>query len=91
MATRIALLGTGKMGAALGRRLAGAGFELTLWDRTAERATAVGAGRVAATPAEAVVEAEFVVSSPPDLTLSVRHSSGRRAPSKRAATSSSSR
>jgi 3-hydroxyisobutyrate dehydrogenase len=63
MATRITVLGTGKMGSALARRLAGAGFELTLWDRTADRARAVGLGRVAASPAEAVDEAEFVISS----------------------------
>lgn len=63
MATQITVLGTGKMGSALARRLAGAGFELTLWDRTADRAKAVGLGRVAASPAEAVAEAEFVISS----------------------------
>lgn len=62
MATRIALLGTGRMGSALARRLAGAGFELNLWDRTAERATALGLGRGAASPAEATREAEFVIS-----------------------------
>ena len=63
MATRITVLGTGKMGSALARRLANAGYELTLWDRTADRAKAVGLGRVAASPAEAVDEAEFVISS----------------------------
>jgi 3-hydroxyisobutyrate dehydrogenase len=63
MATRITVLGTGKMGSALTRRLAAAGFELTLWDRTADRAKAIGLGRVAASPAEAVDEAEFVISS----------------------------
>jgi 3-hydroxyisobutyrate dehydrogenase-like beta-hydroxyacid dehydrogenase len=63
MATRIAVLGTGRMGSALARRLAEAGFELTLWDRTTARATAVGAGHVATTPADAVAEAEFVLSS----------------------------
>jgi 3-hydroxyisobutyrate dehydrogenase len=63
MATRIAVLGTGRMGSALVRRLAGAGFEMTLWDRTAARAKEVGVGRVAATPADAVAAAEFVVSS----------------------------
>jgi 3-hydroxyisobutyrate dehydrogenase-like beta-hydroxyacid dehydrogenase len=63
MATRIAVLGTGKMGSAIARRLAAAGAELTLWDRTAERATALGVGRVAASPAEAAREAEFVMSS----------------------------
>ena len=63
MATRIAVLGTGRMGSALARRLAGAGAELTLWDRTADRATALALGRVAASPAEAAREAEFVISS----------------------------
>jgi 3-hydroxyisobutyrate dehydrogenase-like beta-hydroxyacid dehydrogenase len=63
MANRIAVLGTGRMGSALARRLAGAGAELTLWDRTADRATALGLGRVAASPAEAAREAEFVISS----------------------------
>ncbi len=63
MSTRIALLGTGKMGSALARRLAGAAFELTLWDRTADHAKAVGVGQVADSPAEAVAGAAVVVSS----------------------------
>jgi 3-hydroxyisobutyrate dehydrogenase-like beta-hydroxyacid dehydrogenase len=63
MSTRIALLGTGKMGSALARRLAGAGFELTLWDRTADHAKAVGVGQVARSPGEAVAGAEVVISS----------------------------
>ena len=63
MATRIAVLGTGRMGSALARRLAGMGAELTLWDRTADRATALALGRVAASPAEAARGAEFVISS----------------------------
>ncbi|MDP9271955.1 MAG: NAD(P)-dependent oxidoreductase [Chloroflexota bacterium] len=63
MATRITVLGTGRMGSALARRLAGAGFELTLWDRTTDRAKAVGLGRIAASPADAVADAEFVISS----------------------------
>jgi 3-hydroxyisobutyrate dehydrogenase len=48
MAIRVAILGTGKMGSALARRLAGTGAELTLWDRTADRATTLGLGWVAA-------------------------------------------
>jgi len=63
MAVRIAVLGTGRMGSALARRLAGGGAELALWDRTTDRATALGLGRVAASPAEATRDAEFVISS----------------------------
>jgi 3-hydroxyisobutyrate dehydrogenase-like beta-hydroxyacid dehydrogenase len=63
MVARITVLGTGRMGSALARRLAGAGFELTLWDRTSDRAKAVGLGRVAASPGEAIEDADFVISS----------------------------
>jgi 3-hydroxyisobutyrate dehydrogenase-like beta-hydroxyacid dehydrogenase len=42
----VALLGTGKMGTAIARKVAGAGFRLTLWNRTLERARAVGVGEV---------------------------------------------
>ena len=59
---RIAILGTGKMGSAMARRLGSAGFELTLWNRTRQRAEAVGLGQVASTPAEAVADAEVVIS-----------------------------
>lgn len=62
MAVNVALLGTGKMGAAIAHRLAGAGFELTLWNRTPDRARAVGAGRVAGTAAEAAESADVVLS-----------------------------
>ena len=59
---RVAILGTGKMGAAMARRLAGLGHELTLWNRNRSRAEAVGVGRVAATPADAARDAEVVIS-----------------------------
>ena len=59
---RVTVLGTGKMGGAMARRLAAEGHELTLWNRTRERAEAVGVGRVAATPAEAVATADIVIS-----------------------------
>jgi 3-hydroxyisobutyrate dehydrogenase-like beta-hydroxyacid dehydrogenase len=58
----VAILGTGKMGGAIARRLSSAGHELTLWNRTRERAEALGVGKVAATPAEAVLSAEIVIS-----------------------------
>jgi 3-hydroxyisobutyrate dehydrogenase-like beta-hydroxyacid dehydrogenase len=59
----VALLGTGKMGAAIAARLDAAGFELVLWNRTRSRAEALGLGRVADTPAEASRAAAVVVSS----------------------------
>jgi 3-hydroxyisobutyrate dehydrogenase-like beta-hydroxyacid dehydrogenase len=59
---RVAILGTGKMGGAMARRLKSEGHELTLWNRTRERAEALGVGRVAATPAEAVEGVGVVIS-----------------------------
>ncbi len=60
---KVAILGTGKMGGAMARRLAGGGFEITLWNRTAARAAALQIGTVAATPAEAARDADIVISS----------------------------
>ena len=65
---RVAILGTGKMGGAIARRLKAEGHELTLWNRTRERAETLGVGRVAAAPAEAVEDAEIVVSILTDAT-----------------------
>lgn len=59
---QVAILGTGKMGGAIARRLNSEGHQLTLWNRTSKRAEALGVGRVAATPAEAVEHAEVVIS-----------------------------
>lgn len=51
------------MGAAIARRLASAAdFDLTLWNRTRERADAMGVGRVVGSPAEAAREADVVLS-----------------------------
>jgi 3-hydroxyisobutyrate dehydrogenase-like beta-hydroxyacid dehydrogenase len=58
----VAILGTGKMGGAIARRLKAEGHQLTLWNRTRRRAEALGVGRVAATPAEAVEPAAVVIS-----------------------------
>jgi 3-hydroxyisobutyrate dehydrogenase-like beta-hydroxyacid dehydrogenase len=62
-APRIAILGTGKMGSAIAGRLAESGFKVTLWNRTRERAEALGFGTVAATPAAAVRRADVVISN----------------------------
>lgn len=61
---RIALLGTGLMGAPMARRLLGAGFTVTVWNRTREKAEPLRAdgATVAETAAEAVADAGFVVT-----------------------------
>ncbi|SCF36491.1 3-hydroxyisobutyrate dehydrogenase [Micromonospora purpureochromogenes] len=65
-----ALLGTGTMGTALGRRLLATGHRLTVWNRTAERTgPLVDAGaRAAANPAEAVRDADVVITMLTDAT-----------------------
>src|SRR5947209_14902948 len=50
------------MGAAAARRLAATGHSVRLWNRTRERAEAVGAGDVFDSPAAAVEEAEVAIS-----------------------------
>jgi 2-hydroxy-3-oxopropionate reductase len=60
---RIALLGTGIMGAHMARRLAAAGLAVTAWNRTpgkAEPLTAHGVG-TAASPSAAAVDADVVI------------------------------
>ena len=63
MTTTVAVLGTGKMGGAIARRLAASGFVLVLWNRTPEKAEDLHVGRVAATPADAARDADVVISS----------------------------
>jgi 3-hydroxyisobutyrate dehydrogenase-like beta-hydroxyacid dehydrogenase len=60
---RIAILGTGKMGSAIAGQLTDGGFELSLWNRTRERADALGVGTVHDTPAAAVRGVDLVISS----------------------------
>jgi 3-hydroxyisobutyrate dehydrogenase-like beta-hydroxyacid dehydrogenase len=59
---KVAVLGTGKMGTAAATRLAAQGFEVRLWNRTRERADAVGVGRVFETPAAAVDDTSVALS-----------------------------
>jgi 3-hydroxyisobutyrate dehydrogenase-like beta-hydroxyacid dehydrogenase len=61
MSVPVAILGTGRMGAAIARRLEG--YAPVLWNRTRSRAEAVGVGRVAATPADAIRDADTVIFS----------------------------
>ncbi|GIH04874.1 oxidoreductase [Rhizocola hellebori] len=61
-AESVAVVGTGRMGAAMAGRLLGAGHRVTLYNRSPQRAAALGAP-VAATAREAVAQARFVVVS----------------------------
>lgn len=61
---RVALLGTGIMGGAMARNLAGAGHDVVVWNRTrskAEQLTDTGVG-VADTPADAATGADLLVT-----------------------------
>jgi 2-hydroxy-3-oxopropionate reductase len=61
---RIALLGTGLMGAPMARRLLAAGFPLTVWNRSRSKAEALAAdgATLAETAAEAVGGADVVIT-----------------------------
>ncbi len=61
---QIGIAGTGKMGAAIARRLLGAGHQVSVWNRTADRAQPLLAegARWAATPAALVREVTTVIT-----------------------------
>ncbi|WP_435240442.1 NAD(P)-dependent oxidoreductase [Streptomyces cucumeris] len=63
-ATRVAVLGTGTLGAPMARNVAATGVQVTVWNRTAERVKPLAdAGiRVAGTVAEAVAGADLVLT-----------------------------
>ena len=61
--TTVAVLGTGRMGGAIARRLAASGSDVIVWDRTTAKARALTVGRVASTPADAIRDAAIVISS----------------------------
>ena len=58
----IAWLGCGLMGAPMVRRLLGAGFSVTVWNRTASKAQALQAdgAQLASTAAQAAAQADLV-------------------------------
>jgi 3-hydroxyisobutyrate dehydrogenase-like beta-hydroxyacid dehydrogenase len=65
VSARVAFLGLGIMGSRMAANLVRAGFEVTVWNRTAAKAEAFGAEHgtpTAATPAQAAAEADFVVT-----------------------------
>jgi len=62
---KLAFLGLGKMGLPMAGRLLAAGYEVTVWNRTRDRAdTLVDAGaQIASTPAQATSSADAVLTS----------------------------
>jgi 3-hydroxyisobutyrate dehydrogenase len=64
MPERVAVLGTGIMGAPMARNLLKAGFQVRVWNRTPEKARvlATEGADLAETPADAVREAAFVIT-----------------------------
>lgn len=63
-AERVAVLGTGIMGAPMARNLLKAGFQVRVWNRTPDKARVLAAegADLAETPADAVREAAFVIT-----------------------------
>jgi 3-hydroxyisobutyrate dehydrogenase len=61
---RVALLGLGIMGSGMAHRLLGAGFPLTVYNRTSEKAASlvIDGAYLAATPREAAARADVIVS-----------------------------
>jgi 3-hydroxyisobutyrate dehydrogenase-like beta-hydroxyacid dehydrogenase len=62
MKMTVAILGTGRMGGAIARRLRVTGFPVVVWDRTRQKAEALDVGPVADSPADATRRADVVIS-----------------------------
>ena len=64
MGERVAVLGTGIMGAPMARNLLKSGFQVRVWNRTRDKARVLAAdgADLAETPADAVREAAFVIT-----------------------------
>ncbi|KAB8144657.1 NAD(P)-dependent oxidoreductase [Chloroflexia bacterium SDU3-3] len=69
MAERIGFIGLGIMGQGMARNLLRAGFELTVWNRTASRADELVAegAQLAASPAELAAQSDIIISCVSDV------------------------
>ena len=59
---KLGIAGIGKMGAAITARLMEAGHDVTVWNRTPEKAKAVSGAKIAASPMELALNSEVVIS-----------------------------
>ena len=65
---KLGVAGIGKMGAAVAARLIEVGHDVTVWNRTPEKAKAVAGANIAASPAELAQKSEAVLSILTDAT-----------------------
>ena len=59
---KLGVAGIGKMGAAIAARLIEVGHDVTVWNRTPEKAKAVAGAKIAAHPAELAENSEVVIT-----------------------------
>lgn len=61
---KLGIVGMGRMGTAIAGRLLGLGHEITVWNRTADKARALASAgaKIAATPAQLAEQSEFIIS-----------------------------
>jgi 3-hydroxyisobutyrate dehydrogenase len=59
---KVGIAGIGKMGAAIAARLIEVGHEVTVWNRTPDKARGIAGARVAATPAELAQSVETIIT-----------------------------
>lgn len=60
---RIGIAGTGKMGAAIAARLIEVGHDVSVWNRTPQKARAVSGAEIAASPAELLQRSDAIITS----------------------------
>ena len=87
MATEVGFIGLGIMGQPMALNLIKAGYKLTVYNRTASKAEPLktAGATVASTPAEAVKNAEFVVSIVSDTNAMEEVVTGKGGPKPRSA------
>jgi 3-hydroxyisobutyrate dehydrogenase len=59
---KLGIAGVGKMGAAIAARLIEVGHDVTVWNRTPEKAKAVAGAKIAGSPVELAQTSEAVIS-----------------------------
>jgi 3-hydroxyisobutyrate dehydrogenase len=66
MTTKLGFIGVGHMGTHMAARLLGAGYPLTVYDRSKEKSQAIAGARVAESPRDLAAHSEVVLISVTD-------------------------